>query len=126
MLLGGDFLYNETMKFSMPIPPTVNRIYRRPRFGAGLYKTEEAKNYDRYVKKKLHQYNPVLGPISVRLEFYFLNSKRDIDSGLKVLLDAMQGRMYTNDTQIKELHVYKLKDKLYPRVDIEIMSLEES
>jgi Holliday junction resolvase RusA-like endonuclease len=55
----------------------------------------------------------------MRLEFVFIRD-RDIDSGLKVLLDALSGYCYEDDKQIADLHVSKfvvgLNGSVKPRV----------
>lgn len=55
------------------------------------------------------------------LQYFGDNRKRDIDAYLKILLDSMEGIVYTNDTLINEMHVYKEVDKENPRIEVQIL-----
>lgn len=45
-------------------------------------------------------------PVSLQVDFY-VHRDRDIDSGLKCLLDGMNGCVYVDDKLIEELQVTK-------------------
>lgn len=49
------------------------------------------------------------------------NRRRDIDAYLKILLDAMTGIVYEDDSQIDEMHVFKQVDIKSPRTVIQIL-----
>lgn len=67
---------------------------------------------------------PLTGPVSLAITYYFGDQrKRDIDSYLKVLLDCMNERVYLDDSQVTELHVYKCIDIKEPRTLIEVTEL---
>ncbi len=49
-------------------------------------------------------------PVRVRLTLTWYRprtSRGDLDNRLKILLDSLQGALYANDRQIRELHVYE-------------------
>lgn len=72
------------------------------------------------------QNEPHSGPLALTIRFYFKdNRRRDIDSHLKCLLDAMTGIVYDDDSQVIELHVFKFIDKKQPRVAIEVLYSDE-
>lgn len=65
---------------------------------------------------------PLEGTVSVNVLQYFGDKRcRDIDAYIKIILDAMSGIVYTDDSQITELHVYKEVDIAAPRVVIQIV-----
>jgi len=58
----------------------------------------------------------MVGNVSVSLKIWYATRRPDLDES--VILDAMQGRIYGNDRQVKEKHVYWGLDKERPRTDI--------
>lgn len=94
----------------LDLPPALNGLYRagivngRPM----VYKVKEAKKYAEYIKWRLSAIKPQDGNVRLYLNFFF-GRDRDIDSGLKVLLDALNDVIYYDDKQITELFVLKHK-----------------
>jgi Holliday junction resolvase RusA-like endonuclease len=110
------------MKITLPLPTSINRTYRS---GNGHYwKSDEARIWEAkamYVyTKQAKNIKPVEGNVLLEIKF-FLKRDRDIDSGLKILLDFLQGRFYGNDRQVQELDVVKFMDKENPRVEVRIV-----
>ena len=65
---------------------------------------------------------PLEGEVCLNIVQYFGdNRKRDIDAFLKILLDALSGVLYQDDSQITELNVVKEIDLTNPRVIISIL-----
>ena len=65
---------------------------------------------------------PAEGDVAVNIIFYFGNQRsNDIDNCLKILLDAAEGILFINDSQVTELHVFKEYDKKNPRVEISVI-----
>jgi len=56
--------------------------------------------------------------VTLTIRFY-LKFDRDVDNA-KLLLDAMSGIVYKDDSQVTVYHVYKFKDK-QPRVEIDVV-----
>lgn len=54
-------------------------------------------------------------------QYYGDKRKRDVDSWVKILLDAMSEIVYIDDVQVTELHCYKEVDKENPRVVIQVV-----
>lgn len=104
--------------FTLEIPPSVNRIWRTDFKSGRVFKTKDAYQYARDVRLLVPR-NIIEGHVALVLRFYFKTTARDIDSGLKTLLDALQGRIYADDKQVAVLTVYKLKDSKNPRVEVE-------
>lgn len=60
--------------------------------------------------------------LSVNLLIYFGNNrKNDIDGYIKILLDAAEGVLYEDDSQVVELHVFKEFDEKNPRVELQVI-----
>lgn len=60
------------------------------------------------------------GKYIVTITYFFPSNRNDIDGSNKLVLDAMQGIVYNNDSQVVELHCYKNKDKDNPRIRIKL------
>lgn len=64
---------------------------------------------------------PATEEVIVNVTFYFGNKKKnDIDNCLKILLDAAEGILFEDDSQIVELHVFKKYNKKNPRIEISV------
>lgn len=62
---------------------------------------------------------PLTEDVAVNVIIYFGNNRaNDIDNYLKIILDAAEGILFENDSQITELHVFKEYDKENPRVEL--------
>ena len=65
-------------------------------------------------------HQPSQEPVSLTIRLYRPRRAGDIDGPLKPLLDALQGVLYVNDSQIVGLHVTRHDDKDDPRVEVEV------
>lgn len=111
------------MKIILPLPTSINATYKT---GNGrFYKSEKARIWEKeamiaYLQQRDSSYYFDLGmPLYLGIKM-FVKRDRDIDSGLKIILDFLQGRVYANDNQINHLEVQKFVDKDNPRVEISI------
>jgi crossover junction endodeoxyribonuclease RusA len=60
------------------------------------------------------------GDLRVKIQFFLQRDAADLDNLAKGVLDGMQGIVYKNDIQIKELHLVKmLHSKAYVIVSIQ-------
>lgn len=96
-------------EFQLPYPPLINATYK---VGHGkFYKDAMAKRYVWTVKAIIDkQQSDALRLdqlLRIDIDFYPKDKRRrDIDSGLKSLLDALQdSEVYINDSQIKRLNL---------------------
>lgn len=112
---------NKILLKTKPIP--LNALYRAYNGRYLLSKLgRETKIALEWEVRSQWQSNPLKTDVIVNLILYFGDKrKRDIDAYLKVLLDSMNNIVYRDDSQIKELHVYKEFDKANPRVEISIV-----
>lgn len=103
------------MQIEMPYPISTNRYWRN--FRGRPVVSKEAKDYRREIALRTHQnglYAPIDGPVRVDATLHpkkpLKPSKSeprciDIDNALKVMLDALQGIAYENDSQVREIHI---------------------
>ena len=101
-------------------PISVNRMYR----GGRRFLTNEGKATKTAIAWEIRSqvnFEPIKGTVALNVLFYFKNSRMDIDNALKALLDCMTGLIYEDDSQIEELHVFKMIDKQNPRIEIQIL-----
>lgn len=109
---------------TLPLPTAINATYKT---GNGkFYKSEEATKWEWQAKqaiRKQYKHATVGSPVYIGLEFFFKRN-RDIDSGIKIVLDALQREaVIKNDSLIEHLNVKKYQDKENPRVEVTIEQL---
>jgi crossover junction endodeoxyribonuclease RusA len=108
---------------TLPFPPSSNRYWRH---GQGrTYKSEQARQYQestawiaRLAGATLHS-----GKVGMELRFFHTGYKGDLDNLQKILLDSLEGVLYNNDRQIRELHAYLADSKTDPRVEATVWPL---
>ena len=64
------------------------------------------------------------GDLAVHITIYYATRRPDLDES--VVLDCLQGKIYVNDRQVKEKHVYHALDRDKPRCDIHVWKLISS
>lgn len=102
---------DEKMVYKLPLPPSVNRMYRRVRNRVVLM--PEARRFKWLVEEEIHRLKPVKFAVGTKIGFSMCiypsdgqEARRDVDNGVKVVLDAFQyAGLYPNDNQVKEMHV---------------------
>lgn len=97
------------MKFTLPMPPSINKTYGISRTAEQpMFKRKAAKDWEFTAGWEIKRQYPgepdtILEPIEVGIVWYY-DHDRDIDAGLKLLLDLFQKqRIYKNDRQIRRI-----------------------
>lgn len=106
----------------LPLKPmSVNKAWQGRRFATPIYKKWRVDGLLLLPNK-----NAMVGLLELSVTFYMKNVGRcDIDNPLKAVLDLLQKKgYYKNDSQIYELHVYKVKSE-EEGIDVEIYSLSK-
>lgn len=119
---------NTEMRFILPLPPPINQTYGVNRSGKfPFYKKTKVRDWEKEAGQMINiqwvgkRNIDNVSPVKLIVIWYFKNN-RDIDAGLKSLLDLLQKQyLYKNDTQVYELLVYKNKDLENPRCEVEII-----
>lgn len=114
------------MILSLPYPPSANRYWRN--FKSQIVKSPEARAYQRKVallsRAQLGREGPLAGDVSVIVSVYRPAKRGDLDNALKVMLDALKGIAYVDDSQIVELVATRRDDKANPRAVVTIAAVE--
>jgi Holliday junction resolvase RusA-like endonuclease len=56
------------------------------------------------------------GELRMDIWIYYATQRPDLDESL--ILDLLQGKVYENDRQVRERHVYHQIDKASPRIEV--------
>jgi len=84
-------------------------------------KSDKARGYARDFVLQVRTLDPLLeGELRMDLWIYYASRRSDLDESL--ILDLLQGKVYANDRQVRERHVYHMLDKANPRVEILIQN----
>ncbi len=126
----------QRVRFTLPLPPSVNHQYTRA--GDRRVLSKEHRAFKRAVLKKLGRLRTdgVLTDKFVRalkqsfvglfLNFYFETPlKRDLDGGLKIAQDAILAPLGVNDNRVVDIHLVKRIDPLNPRLEVELEAISD-
>lgn len=111
----------------LPYPPSLNRLYRTVRNRPIL--SAEGRAYKKLVatKMQISRIRPLAGPLCVEVFAYRPRAAGDIDNVLKALLDALNGHgahgPWEDDSQIVELHAWRMDDRDSPRIELKAWTL---
>lgn len=94
-----------------------------------MYKRKPVKDWEELAGQEImlqvpQPFEMLQVPVRVGITFYY-KYDRDIDAGVKVLLDLFQKQyIYLNDRQVREIMYIKIfEDKKNPRAEVEIEAL---
>jgi len=123
---------NQPLIFTLPLPPSINAQYATVNGRRVLSK--EARLY----KQTVAEWMMIAGGlphfpsdvtemyIVLFIACYFTSPlRRDLDGGLKILIDAVCGALGINDNRVVDLHVVKRVDKAEPRVELVVSLVGE-
>lgn len=107
-----------TQPLTLPYPPSLNRLYRTVRGRPIL--SREARQYRATVQGILAgmAYRASTSPVALSVVLFRPRRAGDADNALKALLDALNGLLWVDDSQIEELHLWRRNDKARPRVEL--------
>lgn len=114
------------IEVTLPFPPALNHLYRH--VGPRVLVSREGRAYRDAagMAALLAGARPLEGPLAVELRLYRPQKRGDIDAYCKALLDAMQGFLWVDDSQIVELHLYRGDDKHNPRVLVRAWTVDDT
>jgi len=109
-------------------PMSVNHMYGSTKKG-GRFLTKEGKRWKENIKLEcLSKFGRINSrePIIVQVVYYFPdNRKRDVSNYDKILLDALSGVLYVDDSQIQCASLHKFIDKKNPRTIIRLWRVDD-
>ena len=117
---------NQVLTLTIKVPPSVNHMYIHKRNGQKIL-TSTAKQYIKTIqdlcKKEIKKQNWKKEKESVwyvmDMYFYFQDKrKRDSHNCLKLLMDSLEGLLFTNDYFVLPRIQYVTLDRENPRVEI--------
>ena len=117
---------NQVLTLTIKVPPSVNHMYIHKRNGQKIL-TNAAKQYIKTIqdlcKKEIKNQNWKKDKESVwyvmDMYFYFQDKrKRDSHNCLKLLMDSLEGLLFTNDYFVLPRIQYVTLDRENPRVEI--------
>lgn len=109
------------MRLTLPIPPSANDYWRTWR--GRVVVSAEARRYKNGVQLRAltegHR-KPLACPVVASVVVYRARRAGDLDNFLKVLLDALKGIAFVDDSQVVELHARREDDASNPRVEVRV------
>lgn len=112
------------LTLDLPEPPSANRWWRH--VGARVLVSREARQYKALVAGRLLVARarpiPAPNPVAVSVVWYRGRRSGDLDKRLGVLLDALQGAAYENDSQIVQITARREDDPRRARVVVTVQA----
>ena len=89
----------------------------------GVIKSEKARNYEKLFASQCPTLeNLIESEVKVELIIHYASRRPDLDES--VILDCMQGKIYVNDRQVKQKHIYWGLDRDRPRTHVRVSPME--
>jgi Holliday junction resolvase RusA-like endonuclease len=111
-------------EFEIPVPPSVNRYWMVA--NNRIIVTTEARNYKQKIFYQLaNKLEPLRGDVAINFTVYRPMKRGDLDNYCKVMLDALNGICWLDDSQIVEIHAFRDDDKINPHVKFLVYEIEE-
>jgi len=84
-------------------------------------KSQKALDYGEAFAAQCPQLDEVIEhPVYVVMTIWYASRRPDIDGGVSLVLDLMQGKIYKNDRQVHCIIASKKLDRENPRVEVEV------
>lgn len=115
------------MRLILPLPPSANRYWRAVRGRVLLSK--EAREYRKACSlAAVCQWNgAVLGDrVRVHADVFMADLRGDLMNREKQLLDALNGAVLVDDSQVWDMRMVRHLDRVNPRVEVTIEPLEDA
>ena len=114
------------MRLTLPLPPSANSYWRH--VGNRVLLSKEARLYRGMCElAAVAQWKgaPLEGPVRIHADVYMADKRGDLMNREKQLLDAIQGVVMLNDSQVVDMRMVRHLDKLRPRVELTVESVTQ-
>lgn len=89
-----------------------------------IIKSVKALAYLKSLREQVPKYEPLLtGDLEMQCKCVYANRRSDLDPSL--IMDGLQGLVYSNDRQIKRMVLEWKLDKKWPRAEVKIRKLPD-
>jgi len=110
---------------TLPVCPSSNRWWRKWR--GRMVKSEQAREYQANaatlaIMQRIPKIDKPL-EVCVTIRWFREALRGDLDKRYSIMLDALQGVSYDNDSQIAEIHAYRHLDRESPRMEVIVTRL---
>lgn len=108
----------KAQSLTLPYPPSTNRIWRKGRKGI-IYAApaavafKEAAAWSARAARVLGVAKP--STVEVRIYLHRPAKRGDLDNGIKIVLDALNGMAWEDDSQIESIQAWRFESKDNPR-----------
>lgn len=110
--------------FGEPVSKANSRQLVAIRGQTRVIKSRKALQYARDATLQVPaQWPLIVGPVAITLRMFYASERPDLDESL--VLDVLQGRVYVNDRQVREKHIFHAIDRANPRVEVSIRPLPD-
>lgn len=87
-------------------------------------KSQKARDFEKLVAQQAPVLSPMLGgKLRLTARIFYASERPDLDESL--LMDCLQGRIYGNDRQVREKHIFHAIDRENPRCVIKVEEITE-
>lgn len=96
------------------------RVVRRGKF-TRVIKSQKALDYVAQLREQIAPLPPekmLRGRLTLTAHVFYASHRPDLD--ISLILDALQGVVYTNDRQVREMHLHHHIDRAQPRTRLHI------
>jgi hypothetical protein len=90
---------------TVPVPPSANEWHRH--VGGRVLLSSVARKYLKALPALLPDVQPIDGPLKVEIRWFRARKAGDVDKRGAILLDALQGIAYGNDSQIADYRIVR-------------------
>ena len=113
LVITGEPASKANSRRQVPAVTKAGKAFMRP------IKSAKALSWLQSAAKQVKPISPLLtGDLVAHIRIYYASRLPDLDESL--ILDFLQGRIYRNDRQVRERHVYWGLDRINPRAEIVI------
>jgi hypothetical protein len=106
---------------TVPVPPSANEWHRH--VGNRVLLSSVARKYVKALPAFVPDMQPLTGTLKLEIRWYRARKAGDVDKRGAILLDALQGLAYANDSQIADYRI--IRDDSQPKQARMVVTISE-